>query len=201
MNLNSILQDCKIHKGIIVSKTGFTRDAIQLSQHYNIGLIELSHFDPNNCINILPQYELATIIPTVSIEIKRPIIKSITILPTKSEIKLDNINQIYISISPTITHTLMSYVQSFQKELHKIDKLSQLIKREYEINGCFVEINRNQNPQKISKLIIEGELIEIKKSHKHEFVLVEKVFMIMKSIFENKQYSISEHGIIKDHIN
>ena len=35
MKINTFLQDCEIHKGIIVSKTGFTRDAIQLAQHYN----------------------------------------------------------------------------------------------------------------------------------------------------------------------
>lgn len=44
-----------------------------------------------------------------------------------------------------------------------------------------------------------GELIEIDDSRKIQFTLVDKVWLIMKSIFDERTFTFSENGLITEH--
>jgi len=41
MKVLEICKDCNFHKGVIVSKMGFTPDAIKFAKYYDVGLVEL----------------------------------------------------------------------------------------------------------------------------------------------------------------
>ena len=41
MKVEAIVKDCNFSKGIIVSKLGFTPDAVQYAKHVGVGLVEL----------------------------------------------------------------------------------------------------------------------------------------------------------------
>ena len=45
MKLAQILEDTGINKGIIVSKSGFTRDGIQYAKHKYIGIVHLKEYE------------------------------------------------------------------------------------------------------------------------------------------------------------
>ena len=51
----------------------------------------------------------------------------------------------------------------------------------------------------IDKVTITGKLTQSDESKKLEFRLVDKVWLIMKSIFDNRRFSFSDHGIIVEH--
>ena len=67
MKVQAIVHDAKLNKGVIVSKLGFTPDAIKYAHQYNIGLVELreiSDSDWEGRINkIILNFE--TLLPTI----------------------------------------------------------------------------------------------------------------------------------------
>lgn len=48
MKLSEIIGDAGIHKGVIISRSGFTQDGIEFAKHKNIGLVELREIEEND---------------------------------------------------------------------------------------------------------------------------------------------------------
>ncbi|WP_437921501.1 restriction endonuclease [Sphingobacterium sp. LRF_L2] len=200
MKLSCIIQDTTIDKGIIVSKSGFTKDAMHFAQHHNIDIVELREYDENNKETISKQHEIATIIPIINSTIWRPEILKIAVHPPEKEIELTDMYQIQISIGPTIKFSLQRYIEIFQDKLRRRNKTSEIMTERYDVNA-YLSHFKDDYPIKISALSFTGVLRKIESQYRQELSLIENVSLIMKSIFEERTFSISENGIIIEHLN
>jgi len=59
---------------------------------------------------------------------------------------------------------------------------------------------RTKESFKINEIILTGRLTEKDLSKNLKFTLVDEVWLIMKSIFDERTFSFSENGVIKENI-
>jgi hypothetical protein len=196
MKVSEIIEDSGINKGVIVSKKGFTEDGISFPKYKNIGLVELREAgeyveEKINPIDIgifgikttlLRPKILSVEIDTIdAVEIEKEQIdidKTVIVLSDGSEIPFDN------------------YIKIFQQELHSQKKIFQTIIKGYEIQGGSLLNKKKNSSVKIKGIIFTGVLIE--KNTDLKFSLVDQVWLIMKSIFEERTFSISKNGVITE---
>lgn len=88
------------------------------------------------------------------------------------------------------------YNKAFQDLLHSNNKIGETITRRYEIAGGGVLHKLDSPPAKIKSIVFTGVLHKINSNTTYTISVVDKVLLIMKSIFEGKSFSISEHGFI-----
>jgi hypothetical protein len=118
MKVAEIVEDAGINKGVIVSKNGYTEDAIVYAKYRNIGLVELREITEAEIVEKKEKCPIKFIKSWVS----RPEIISVTIVPSasnKPEIEEERINIEDVQI---LTHTsnvipLRTILDSFRKEL------------------------------------------------------------------------------------
>lgn len=195
MKVSEIIEDARISKGIIVSKKGFTKDGAEFAKYKNIGLVELKEIEEEK----QSELEIALIDITHNITILRPEISNITIdYLNKNYIEADLLNTFTtkITLSNGSQKPFTDYTKAFQAELHTQNKINQIITKRYEIpKGRLIQKNDN-HPVEIEGLIFTGVLKQINSNSTRTFSLVDQVWLIMKSIFEGKTFSISENGFI-----
>ncbi len=196
MKLSSIIQDSDIDKGIIVSKSGFTKDAYNFAKHYNIDIVELREFDKNRKESVSKQLEIASILIKADCTLHRPEILKIIAHPGEQEIELADMYKIRVVIAPWLRFPLSKYLSRFQEELHAQYKISKTITKRYDDINAFLEHANNDYPIKITALSFTGVLKKINSQHNTDILLTENVSLIMKSIFDERTFSISENGII-----
>ncbi len=62
--------------------------------------------------------------------------------------------------------------------------------------GTVINGNQALNDKNITKLSISGVLTSNKEVHVHEIELVDEITMVMKNIFEEEMFAITQHGAI-----
>ncbi len=194
MKVSEIIEDARISKGIIVSKKGFTKDGAEFAKYKNIGLVELKEIE-----ELQRELEIALIDITHNITILRPEISNITIdYLNKNYIEEDVINTFstIITLSNGSQKPFTDYTKAFQAELHTQNKINQVITKRYEIPSGGLIQKKGNHPVEIEGLIFTGVLKQINSNSTRTFSLVDQVWLIMKSIFEGKTFSISENGFI-----
>lgn len=199
MKLFGIIHDTTVDKGIIVSKSGYTKDALSFARHYNIDIVELREYDDSRKEPIAKQHEIASILIKADCTVHRPEILKITAHPSEKEIDLADMYKIQIAAAPSIRFPLSIYVEKFQKELHDQHQVSEVITKRYNGLNAFLIHAKENYPIKINSLSLTGVLTKTKSQHNSDILLTDNVSLIMKSIFEERTFSISEHGIIMEH--
>jgi len=201
MKVSEIIEDTNINKGVIVSKNGFTQDGLDYAKYRNIGLVELREIHNKDLDGKPKEMNIGDLNIHTSVLIRRPVILFIEIgknhkLEIKDEfeyfdfiITLENGNQL----------PLIDYVNNFRQELNIINKEGERITKYYKTPKGVI-INRRTNTSVIIDVFsITGQLIEIDASRKVQFTLVDKVWLIMKSIFDERTFTFSENGLIIEH--
>nr|WP_321237220.1 restriction endonuclease [uncultured Psychroserpens sp.] len=200
MKVASIVEDTNIHKGVIVSKRGYTADGISFAKEKNIGLIELREIkagEPkeNNKETIFP---IAELILNFKIKRNRPKILNIEFdfvdINRKSE-KIEP-NQMIIRLQDGNEITLNEYMISFKEELHKQEP-SKRIKKYYELENANLINTMSKEIAQIRGLTLIGFLEVKNMDNTRHFNIVDEVWLTMKSLFENNSYTISKLGMIK----
>lgn len=199
MKLSSIIQDTEIDKGIIVSKSGFTKDALDFAKHCDIGIVELREFDENRKELVSKQFEFATLKTSIDCTVHRPQILKIVAYPIEKEIDLVDMYKVHVVIAPWLRFPLSRYIEIFQEELRTQNKIFKTITKRYDDINAFLSYTNNDYPIKITALSFTGVLKKIDSQHNREFSLVENVSLIMRSIFEERTFTISENGFIFEH--
>lgn len=90
------------------------------------------------------------------------------------------------------------YTKAFQDELHHQSKLFQPITKRYEIDGGSLLNKMTNASTKIKAVTFTGVLKKIDENSEIEFSLTDRVWFIMKSIFEEKIFKITENGLIAE---
>ena len=200
MKVSEIIEDANINKGVIVSKNGFTQDGIDYAKYRNIGLVELREIHSEDLNGKSKEMNIGDLDIHISMLIRRPEILYIEIgknekLEIKHEfdyfdfiITLENGNQI----------PLIKYVNDFRQEVNLKNKEFEKITKHYKTPKGVI-INRRTNTSIIlDEISITGQLIEIDASRKIQFTLVDKVWLIMKSIFDERTFTFSQNGLITE---
>lgn len=199
MKLSKIIEDADIDKGIIVSKSGFTKDTIDFARHYNIEIVELREVGEKDPEANREDIALVFIEIRQHVMVLRPEILTIAIdYVDDVEAKTEPINRYCYTIltSDGTKIPLNDYALSFQKALREENKLFQIASQRQDIIGGKLIDNTGLFSRDIKGLEFTGVLHKIENDYNTEFKLVDQVSLIMKSIFEEQTFRISENGYI-----
>ena len=198
MKVSEIIEDTGINKGVIIAKNGFTQNGIDYAKYKSIGLVELREIEEKDLKGKPREFDIGYFELRTESCILRPEILTIEIdavdkILTEKEIKK---NKTIIRLSNGKQIPINNYIKEFQNELHSRGKVFQTIKKYYEIfNGRLID-SQNNSSINISGIIFTGKLKKIDTSSNFRFTLVDKVWLIMKSIFEERTFTFSENGFI-----
>jgi hypothetical protein len=189
-----IRQKCNLQKAIIVSKMGFTPDAIKFAEHNGIGLVELREPLKQDIENRITKVNINII----------PLIPNITRLDnivheeedqnhTQFEI---NTSESYYLLPDGCHKTIIDLIDDWLREIEQAGKLNVVMEEVIPFpNGTYLK-----TPElsiKVNAVHIKGSLV-IGSIEKVEFRWEDRVWLIMKSIFEEKMFTVSRSGNIQE---
>jgi hypothetical protein len=201
MKLVQILEDTGISKGIIVSKSGFTRDGIQYAKHTNIGIVHLREYEEKDLLGNSHQIDIATLDLNIKIHRTRPEITSIDIGDNrKIEIKhefdyfdftiiLKNGNQV----------AFYDYVNDFRKQINCLNDKTKPLTGKYKIPDSKLLNRQTGEKVDLDEILFTGQITESNDDRNLKYTIVDKVWLLMKSIFDERTFSFSENGLIIEH--
>ena len=181
-------------------KTKLT-NGIALAKFKNIGLVELREAEDNDFNDNSRELEIGQFEIRMNILVRRPEILSVV---TDGGYLLDAQDYFdfidYGIISENGERVLLiSYVDTFRREISRINKELELITKRYDLPSRTLYNRQTQTSIKIEYLIFTGQLRGSDESKHFKITLVDQVWLIMKSIFEQRLFSFSENGVIVEH--
>lgn len=198
MKISSVIEDAGIEKGVIVSKNGFTKDGAEYAKHKNISLVELREIEETD-LEIKQRRLIGTLQVYVHVTHIQSEILGTTIEYAKQESADKEPIQIYqttIELSNENKKPFSEFTTIFQDELHAENKIGQTITKRYEVPEGSLIHTSNSSPREIKGIIFKGVLKQTNTNTNREFLLEDKVWLLMKTIFEGKTFSITEAGLI-----
>lgn len=200
MKVAETIEDAGIGKGVIVSKAGFTKDGAEFAKFKNIGIVELKEISETAHDTGEQQFEVATIQISSRVTIRRPEISGVAFEYVDNQTPLeDGTTYVYttsIILPDGSRKPFTDYTRMFQDELHHCNKIGETITKRYEIAGGTLLHKEGSSPAGIKSIVFTGVLNKINKNSNQVISVVDKVWLIMKSLFEGKSFSISENGFI-----
>ena len=193
MKVKSIVDDCLFQKGVVVSKLGFTPDAIKYAKSVNIGLVELR--EPNEddwegrIKDIIMNFNLY--FPEITKYEQR-----VSEIYSPIDDKRILTNEYCYKYPDGTEKTVSDIIEDFTKKLsfdNYYDEIEEVIDFP---TGTLLKDFNGDKVALVMSLKIAGKLI--KRTHQSEIIGEDDVFMIMKSIFENKTHAIYRDGEIRD---
>lgn len=195
MKLMAIMTDVDANKAVLVSKLGFTPDAIQTARHNNVGLIELREPTEDDWKEILIPLNIKKEIPRVqltSIEMHCNS-KDLEYLQSfKAIVGVDFKEFKYEGNSVLFKDFFDNYLDEIynKKDVGEFEK-------DFEFNNAFIIYDKTKEEIPFVGFRLKAkfffELLELNAVGK------ENVFMILKSHFDNKIIKVFGNGNIKEH--
>lgn len=200
MKLAKTIEDSGINKGVIVSKNGFTKDCFEYAKNINIELVELREIQRQDLNRNSQEIQIGDLKLNINSSIKRTEILDIKIdnylkINFKSEFELFDF---FIIKEDKSYKSLTKYIAEFRKDVNPENKKTEILIKKYLIpNGIL--FNRQTNESfKINEISFTGQLRNINDNKIMNFTLIDKVWLIMKSIFNERTFIITETGLIKE---
>ncbi len=196
MKVNEIVEDCNFSKGIIVSKCGFTDDAIKFAEYKGIGLVELRKMTEADW-----EGRLRSICFTI--DFKCPQITSVkvdtkNIDPNGEKKQLHLISdgsQILIHHTSQNDETLSDFIErDFIKELNKRTDNKEFHKTYQFEEGTTITLVTEKTTYALISITLSG-ILDIYT----EKMIIDgnnEILYIMKLIFEKKEMTIRKDGQI-----
>ena len=200
MKLAEIIQDCGINKGIIVCKNGFTHDGIEYAKHKSIELVELREIEEKDLEENPRHIHFADLELRVKITSSRTEILKIDIgdnrkIELKSEFEYYN----FLVIREDESYkSLATYITEFRKEVNPQNEKTEKLIKHYKIPNGVLYNRETEESLKIDGITFTGQLRISDDNRNLNFKLVDEVWMIMKSIFNERTFTFSESGLIKE---
>ena len=189
-----IRQDCNLQKGVIVSKIGFTPDAIKFAEYYGIALVELRKPLNQDVENRLKEIDI----------IISPVIPEILCFKNilheeepQAGINIDvNTSESYYLFPDGHHKTIRDIINDWSREIKQAGKLNEVVEKVIQFpNGTYLkspELSIKVNAVHIQGLLVTGSMAKV------EFRWEDRISLIMKSIFEEKMFTISRYGNIQE---
>lgn len=174
MKLWAIITDSDIEEGIIVSKKGFTKDAQQFADHYNIKLVQLRETGVEDNL-IKKDLEIGILDLKINSTLRRPKILQITantvdgqsiVLSEKEQYK------IFIEDSKGNKNNLFKAIMIFKKDLHN-EKPSFIIAKAYNFTDC--TLYHYHIIERISSINFTGILTIKNENNDRKYTFVDQV--------------------------
>ncbi len=201
MKVSAIIEDAGISKGIIVTRSGFTKDGLEYAKFKNIGLVVLREWNTNDK-DITPK-EIALGILQIKLNIiaTRPKLLQIDLggnrfIDVNDEFDLFNY---FILLRDGKRIPFYDYITDFRLDIADQKKMDIEITKSYKLPKSHLFRRGISESIQFDEIIITGKLTQKDESKNLEFTLVDKVWLIMKSLFDNRRFSFSESGIIVEH--
>jgi len=200
MKVAAIIEDTNIHKGVVVSKRGYTKDGVSFAKQKNIGLVELRELEAGERKEEAKDLSLqiGELIVNSKIERRRPEILNIKFDIVDPNQKSDKIkpNQVIIRFKDRKEVSLNHYLNSFKQKLHNEESDTSVQKHYKFKDATLVNITTKEEAQ-IRGLTLTGKMVVKNMDVKRQINIVDEIWLIMKSLFENNSYTISKMGMIK----
>ncbi|WP_426484624.1 restriction endonuclease [Flavobacterium sp. 2] len=200
MKVSEIIEDANINKGVIVSKGGFTQDGINFAKYRNIGLVELREINDEDLQRDSREIYMGQFGFNLSILITSPVILTVGIGNNRRiefEHELDFYEYLII-LNNGKQVLLASFAEDFRREVGKGRK-NKLYTKCREIPGSTLVHRVTCASVNLDEITFTGKLTEVDASRKIEVKLTDKVWLIMKSIFEERVFTFSHTGIITEY--
>lgn len=200
MKLAEIIQDSNIDKGIIVCKNGFTQDGIDYAKHKNIELVELREIEENDLNENPKEIHIGDLQLHITTSIKRTEILNIDIGDNRNigvKCELDYLNFLVIREDER-PKTLFDYITEFRNDVNPQNKKIERLTKHYKIPNGVIYNRETKESLKINGITFIGQLREISDNKDLEFRLVDNVWLIMKSIFNERTFTFTDSGLIKE---
>ena len=198
MKVAAIIEDARINKGVIVSKSGFTPDGIEFAHFKNIGLVELREANDKDFEATPKEMDLGTFEIHTQITLRRPEVLKIE-LDTQDKIQNNNeefpIYQAVIIREDGKQIPFNDYYMAFKNTLHD-EEIFRIVSKRCDITNGLLVNNKANTKVKINGIIFTGMLTKIDSNSRTQFSLTDQVWLVMKSIFEERTFTFSGYGII-----
>lgn len=197
MKLSETINDANIHRGIIVSKSGFTPDAQLFAKYRNILIVQLKEAEKE-----YPDYQKPLHLFDLGINIgitrRRPVVTNIIATDIENNIiELQEKDQYYIFVKHAngkITN-LFDEIMVFKKHLNEQDP-SIIVSKEYSHQQSLLYFPTSVH--KLKSITYTGSLTVKDTTENKVFSIVDRVWLLMEKIFEQQTFVVSEGGIIVD---
>ena len=201
MKLSAIMEDAGISKGIIVTRSGFTKDGSEYAKFKNISLAILREWNENDHDSTPKEMEWGVLQINLNIKVTRPKLLQIDLgnnqfLDVQDEFDLFNY---YIELKDGKRVPFDDYVTDFRHDIANQNRMGVEITKSYKLPGSQIFRRGISESVELDMVTITGVLTQNDESKNLEFKLVDKVWLIMKSIFDERSFSFSENGLIIEH--
>ena len=195
MKVSDIVEDAGINKGVIVSKLGFTPDGIKFAKYKNIGLVELREITEEDWKGRVKNI-------VININVMLPEINGVELMidpntQTKVNEGMNEVAALQIHKPKEEIIEFSTLIKDFQDELCKQEENKQFQKELKFPTGTTIKNIKSDAENLIEGLKLNG-ILRISKE-KVELNGEDYVWLIMKSIFEDKTYTISKDQKIREH--
>ena len=196
MKLSETMQDSGIASGIIVCKTGFTRDTLTYAEYKGIKLVELREAGEND-VGFKESFEIGTLDVHVNMMVSRANVTSIDFgsrtISGEDEIMrmyYVNLEDAYGRITP-----FSKYLAAFSSELESRGKLLETTTIDFPLT-CKLFWKLPKEEITVEKVSITGFFTKSDRSSKRSFLLTDQIWMIMKDLFDKRNMALSKSGLI-----
>lgn len=192
MKLLSVIEDSNIDKGVLVSKKGFTPDAISFAKSKNIGLAWLRKVEKNDYGTDLPIFEV------LNSKVTSPEILNFIINSEEGAKRSDEIikrSAMVLVNSEGKESPIQVLINNFFRKLRE-ENAFKPITVDYRFQDCFIKNKETNVSTSIQGIVITGVLKE--REIDLGFKPVDKTWLIMKSLFEDKIITVSENGNVNE---
>lgn len=196
MKLVSIMEDAGIDSGIIVCKTGFTRDTLLYAEHKGIKLVELREAKEGDR-DFERTFEIAIVDIGAKVMVSRANITSID-FGTKLFSDNKEIMAMYYANLYDIDGAIVpfsKYISLFSNELERRGELLKTITIDVPIDGKLYWKSSSKNLT-VEKISMTGFFSVSDRSFTRSFKLTDQVWMIMKELFNERNLTLSKSGLI-----
>lgn len=196
MKLQCIMQDTGIQSGIIVCKTGFTRDTLLYAEHKGIKLVELREAHENDK-DFKRTLEIGDLDIHLKIMVSRANITKIDFgtktITDEKEIMAMYYAQLHNSEGREIP--FLKYITAFSDGLKGRGELLKTTTIDIPTHAKLYW-KQPGNDILLEKIAITGFFSKTDQSTTRHFRLTDQVWMIMKELFEQRYLTLSKSGAI-----
>ncbi|OOV20530.1 hypothetical protein BXU10_13340 [Flavobacterium sp. LM4] len=91
------------------------------------------------------------------------------------------------------------YVNDFRKEINRINDKSKPLTGRYKIPSSKLLNQQTGEKVDLDEILFTGQITENDDNRNLNYTIVDKVWLLMKSIFDERTFSFSENGLIIEH--
>lgn len=194
MKLQCVMDDAGIQSGIIVCKSGFTRDTLSYAEHKGIKLVELREAQEND-VDFKRTLEIGILDIRMNSMVSRANITKIDfgtkVITGEKEIMAMYYARLHDTSGREIPFS--KYIIVFSDELRSRGELLKTATIDVPTGGklCW---RLPGNDIAVEKIAITGFFSKTDQSSIRSFRLTDQVWMIMKELFDNRNLTMSKSG-------